>query len=562
MVSVNKWVLLALVFWASQAFGDTYWVSPSGSADWNACKSVNDPGSNYCSLATANSSATAGDVVLLKGGSYTGFTNLINPQNSGTLSDRITFKNAPGETPTLSPSTILTAITVQQKKYITIDGINAYNVGRFFFIGYGAEHIEISNGVFDRSVNSYVSGAITDSNTGYTANIPTKNIWIHHNTFSRYGRENVTSNCQVGGQIRIVGSSTDTASYNTIENNVFFQGGHDCIDVAGKYNVVKNNIFHNEEVFFIDPGGCGNSPASGFFGQRNILLTDYGEGTNDHNLIEGNRVGHAGTPPDKDSAHGIETGGRYTVVRYNYIFGNGAAGFHIKQQKTSYGNYARVFNNTFYKNGYGDEAIADTSRAGLTYICKDGRPYDVIVKNNIVFDNYRTHRVAGSSCVGEITYLNNFERDPKFLDTNMKDRTSRVLPDLRFSAGSEAIDKGRHLTTAKQAGVNSRTLVVYDALYFQDGSWGSGLAKGVTHFADWIAIGKVSDTAEISYIDYSTNTITLRSPLTWEKDAPIYLFRKSDGAQTLYGSAPDVGAYEYPYPGGISVPTIQSIRRH
>lgn len=33
--------------------------------------------------------------------------------------------------------------------------------------------------------------------------------------------------------------------------------------------------------------------------------------------------------------------------------------------------------------------------------------------------------------------------------------------------------------------------------------------------------------------------------MTWADDAPIWLYKKSDGTRVLYGSAPDYGAYEY-----------------
>ena len=63
---------------------------------------------------------------------------------------------------------------------------------------------------------------------------------------------------------------------------------------------------------------------------------------------------------------------------------------------------------------------------------------------------------------------------------------------------------------------NNTTLVVADAMYFQDGTWGSDLARGVTFFPDWIAIGTVTNTVQISSINYATNTITLASPMTWK----------------------------------------------
>jgi hypothetical protein len=119
------------------------------------------------------------------------------------------------------------------------------------------------------------------------------------------------------------------------------------------------------------------------------------------------------------------------------------------------------------------------------------------------------------------------------------------LPDLRLKPNSPAIDGGTHLTLTNGAGHNSTTLIVDDAMYFQDGSWGSDLARGITLFPDWIAIGSLDNVVEIASIDYSTNTITLKSPMSWNDRDKVWLYKKSDGARVLYGSAPDYGAYEF-----------------
>jgi hypothetical protein len=105
------------------------------------------------------------------------------------------------------------------------------------------------------------------------------------------------------------------------------------------------------------------------------------------------------------------------------------------------------------------------------------------------------------------------------------------------------VDQASSLTQANGAGADSTSLVVDDALYFQDGTWGSDLARAGFH-ADWIAIGTVDNTAEISSIDYDANTITLASPRSWADDAPVWLYRRSDGSVVLTGAAPDYGAYE------------------
>ena len=104
---------------------------------------------------------------------------------------------------------------------------------------------------------------------------------------------------------------------------------------------------------------------------------------------------------------------------------------------------------------------------------------------------------------------------------------------------------------ASGAGVNTATLVVDDALFFQDGTWGSNLDAVA---ADWVAVGTVSNVAQISGIDYATNTITLASPLSWSDNASVWLYKDSYGRIVLVGTAPDIGAHEY----GLGTPTAPS----
>jgi len=121
--------------------------------------------------------------------------------------------------------------------------------------------------------------------------------------------------------------------------------------------------------------------------------------------------------------------------------------------------------------------------------------------------------------------------DPKFLNS---------ASDWHLQSGSPAIAAGASLTTAANSGSTSPSLTVADADYFQDGL---GLtANGVQ--ADWIRIG-ASTTVQVSSINYSTNVITLASPVSWNSGDPIYLYRNSKGNQVLFGAKPDIGAFPF-----------------
>ena len=154
------------------------------------------------------------------------------------------------------------------------------------------------------------------------------------------------------------------------------------------------------------------------------------------------------------------------------------------------------------------------------------------------------------------TFANNFNGDalgdPRFVNATPTPGSpfDTTYPNLNLQSSSPAINYGTYLTRATGSGTSSQTLIVNDARFFQDGTFAPiGMIS-----SDWIAVGTMDNVAQISSIQYSTNTITLASPMTWADKANIWLYKKSDGARVLYGSAPDVGAYEF-LEGDTSVPS-------
>lgn len=527
-----------------------HYVSPSGSAAWAASTSIDTP----TSIATANASVQPGDIVYLRGGTY---YRQVCPAVSGTSGSRIVYAAYEAEVPTITETDTYRryAIKLQDRSYVTVDGISSQDSLMFYYIGYGACYNEIKNCAFDKSSYLYSVALISNLSTAGEAGPGSNHNWIHDNIFSRYGR--VTSSDEIhgidSGTIRIGAGATDPSSNNTIEDNVFFYGGHDLLDIGGYRNVARGNIFHNDEAYFADSWGTlTNSPTSGYFGNRCIILTNYGNGigSSHDNLVEGNRIGHAGCPPDDDGANGVEDAGFHTITRYNYIYGNGAAGYYNKKQ-ASYasayrsGSMARVYNNTIYHNGYGDDDLGTGYKYDVliwSYSTYDDWPYDVVVKNNIVYGGAGEFKVATSNVLPQITYENNWNTDPLFTNPTLADKASLTLPDLTLQPESHCIRAGMYLTFANGAGINSTLLAVDDAQYFQDGTWGSALSD---MRPDWIAVGSVTNVVEIESIDYGLNVIALASPMTWADGALVWLYKKSDGIRVLYGNAPETGAYPY-----------------
>ena len=539
-----------------------YWVSPNGTATWAGSRSESPLAGAACSsIATANANAAAGDTVYFRGGTY---SYALQPSNSGLKGSPIVFSAYGTE------EVVFTVpdddhgrwgFVLSRKSWIKIVGIKFLNCACFYHIGPDSHFNEIASCTFDTGRFDYSVGYTGGTKAPTQADGSTHN-WFHHCTFTKYGKLDLANSgsetyVNDNGTIRFSAGYNDNTAHNTIENCVFSYGGHDCLDVGGRWNVVKNNIFHNEEAFYRNVYGSvlsRNDPVSGYFGNRCIHISNAGDavGTAFHNLIEGNRIGFAGTPPDDDGSCGIENAGAHTVVRFNDIYGNGGMGYYSKMQgvhesSVRSGSWGRVYNNNIFANGFGDPSIDTQFKHGIciwSYTTYSDWPENVVIKNNIVYGNYNEWRVGSSNILPQVTYENNFSLNPGFLNVDLTDKTSPVLPDLRLSAGSPCVDAGIPLTQAIGAGSDSTALVVDDALLFQDGSWGSALTHGVTHFPDWIAVGTVENIVRIAAIDYATKTITLASPLTWANGAKIWLYSDSGGRRVLKGAAPDIGAHE------------------
>lgn len=580
-----------------------YWVSPTGTATWaNSYSATALSGTACASLSMANANAAAGNTVYLRGGTY-GIS--INPSRSGTLANRITFKRYESETATFSVPEAggRWSIKLTGRSYIVVDGITSYHSGCFFRIGYGSCYNEIKNCVCSDDLKvDYQQGLIINTASSGTVGLGSDHNWIHHNVFTGYGYISATWSATYGawifndqGTIRVGGGATDPSTNNTVEDNWFSHGGHDCLAIFQPHTVIRRNHFHNDESYFQntwgEPVSWQNSPASGYFGNRCIIFENSGSLTHTgiplRCLVEGNRIGHSGTPPDDDGGNGIETTGIDNIIRHNYIYNIMSNGLYLKTQPDSAaycpyeasdpaphgygeiyksGSGTRAYQNTIYKSGGAEPDVSIGFKHGVmvagmhgsiypeeSYCPHPGTPYDyatmwpfpedVVFKDNIVCQSLAGSFSIATSAAGEVTNSNNYVGDdPVFVDADISDPDSLTLPDLKLQSSSPCINTGSYLTQASGAGIASVNLIVADAKYFQDGSWGSDLARGVNFFPDWIAIGTVSNIVEISSINYTTGAITLATPKTWLSGDPVWLYSNSSGERVLYGTAPNQGA--------------------
>lgn len=104
------------------------------------------------------------------------------------------------------------------------------------------------------------------------------------------------------------------------------------------------------------------------------------------------------------------------------------------------------------------------------------------------------------------------------------------IPDFHLQEKSPCIDKGGFLTTITSASGSGTQFTIEDAWYFQDGF--SGVIEG-----DIIQLENQSQRVKITNVDYTTNTITVETSVTWINGTGVSL--------AYEGSAPDIGAYEF-----------------
>jgi hypothetical protein len=332
------------------------------------------------------------------------------------------------------------------------------------------------------------------------------------------------------------GSTTDLTRYNLIEDSVFFHGGHHVVGLYAGYNTIRNNYFHNEAW-------------SRSRGNRNLVLNGRDPITG-HNVIEGNRFGYAARPCDADTVGNVAMSTPYNIFRYNSLYHSNAYAFGTYSY-TGYSNALsnRIYNNTIYNSGYNIVPAYEggSEDAAVTFQHSNNR--DNALKNNLYYVNNRIYTGSSSAQI----YANEFNADargnPLFVNASITapaDTNDATWPDFTLRSGSPAIDAAGALTTVAVADTGSGTsLIVSDASYFQDGRYGP---PGVVQ-ADWIAVGSISTVVQIASI--SGNTITLAQSVARADNAPVWLYRKSDGVRVLNGSSPDAGAFES---GGTSTP--------
>jgi hypothetical protein len=494
-----------------------HYVSPAGTANWSASTSINTP----CALSTANANAAAGDVIYMLGGTY---STSIEPSNNGTSLNRIVFRAFENEEPVISGT--IRGASFTGKSYITIKGLTMTAVDMYVYIS-ESHHINLIDCSFHGSNNTppkwWTGIEIINSS--------------HHNIIRGCTIVQVgfctSAPDDIGGVMRIgrtLDPANDHSDYNLLENNILAYGGHHVLQIVGKYNVIRNNYFHNEGWMACDrPGGlCGN---------RSIII----EGDSiqaQRNLLENNRFAFSGLPSDDNAGTAVNVRTPCNIIRNNVFYHNDASGVsvdHMSSDKNSSVRFNKIVHNTFYHNAYTLYKDAEWWRkGGLTLRRTGGAFSDVVIKNNIFYDN-NTGAITFYNVDRNLQVIeNNWEEegDPKFFDiTTPVVPEDPSYPDLNLNPESPCIDKGAYLTSVTSPAGSGTSFQVADAGYFTDG-WG---IEGVV--GDKIRLSGTTAGVQIIDVDYFSNTITVNKPISWTQNQGIsYIYE---------GALPDIGAYEY-----------------
>ena len=396
----------------------------------------------------------------------------------------------------------------------------------------GTTDVYIKNNLMTQCGNGGYMFTEGESTTGSTY------IYIQGNTFS-YGCDTPSApNTCKGLQI--------TGSYQLIENNDISHVADGSTNYAN-HTIYRGNTFHdlytsecgshssNCHIDIIESEPVvGSTPASAYnlyegnIALRNIGNNDHGfllqadacSGQCTHAVIRYNVLAHIGNNTNGDGGTGILADNAFSSsTGYQYIKSYNNTNAYLQDpsnQATDFFSYNSSYggekNNIFYAigsvSGYDDWADYNGGQTGFTS------------GGNLSF------------CTGSCSWASDYTAT----STN---KTGNPLfvnaggDDFHLQSGSPAVGGGTYLTTATNSGSASTSLVVSDASWFYPGY---GFVSG-----DWVRVGS-SATAQITSIDYSSNTLTLASSISWSSGAGVYLYKDSRGNVVLNGTNPDVGA--------------------
>lgn len=507
MAMRNRLFLLSILFLLLPALrveATTYTVKAAG-------------GGSFSTISQCAATAVAGDTCVIYAGTY---NETVTPAHSGSAGSPITFSTNPGDAVTV------TGWNLGSLNYITIQGSAAAPMTVTSGVGW----LVITHSVFQYI--SETGGGCFGGNGWYQTSQPTA-----YNQFL-----NLTL-VSCGGTP--AGPAIELEGDHNLFDTIVCSYAQACITLSGQFNVIRNSTFGPTSASVL--GGQHSQPV------ENSVACGGGAGTTDiaggmqHLLYENNTsVQWRG-----GNSHGIalvtDTGSTVcgttsNVFRLSQTMDSGSYSTEIYSSLQSY-FYNDSFSDTQLDAGTKDQedyqfdpnspnsrtinnVFANMTQVGSQDWCIYGDT-PLVENHNLCFNTGWTGSWNGPSTGTGSSYDSSdiFNTDPLYVAQDT---------DLHLQSGSPAIGVGGPLTTATGSGTSSTSLTVGDAGFF---SWGYGITNVQP---DWIRIGP-SVTAQIANINYSTNVITLATPVSWSSGAGIYLYKNSNGTVVLNGANPNLG---------------------
>jgi hypothetical protein len=537
----------------SQANAEIYYVAANGISTNGGTEE------SPWSLSKANTSLQSGDTAILMDGVYKGIP--IAPDRSGSENSHIIYESANKHMAIFQDITELpdsrgpVAVFINNKSYITIDGIKVIGVKRWV-MGVGSHHITISNGHFEDA-----SG------------------WINCRFDEIGDGMRITNNYFHGGTDLV---SLDGGNSHLVEGNFFGDASHTGLVLLGvQRSVVRNNFLTNRlwrcmevesqrhEPFrlsmynLIEGNTFDYSPCKSiqYAGNRSILRRNIFRKSL-MGMGWANYLGSAKTPEawhDESNRfynNVLTECGSHSVV-LDIIAENEANGIHVAENVSNTG-YGMVYSTNLFNppvEGYDDCAYGDNIvKNNIFYMNSNTSESKSANTTHIAFDwnatpefgRYHHNNIFSGTQGAEVFYYldaayetpaeprnrsiqsfeerypewasHNIEVDPQFLNAGDGD--------YRLASDSPCIDVGGPLTTTISAGQGT-AIQVQDALYITNGY---GLVEG-----DVLRID--SERVKVLHVDYDSNELTVDREISWPDNAPV--------TSDYEGEGPDIGVFEY-----------------
>jgi hypothetical protein len=508
-------ILLSMLFLVSQAGATTYTVKASG-------------GGNYTTIGACAAVAAAGDTCVIYAGTY---NETVAPAHSGSAGAPVTFATNPGD------AVSVTGFNLGSLNYITITGSSAAPM---------VVTQAVTWSVTTHSIFQYISDT-----SGYGGSCFGGNGWYTSGQPSSYNQFLNLTLAYCGGKTGNDSGAIELEGHYNLFDTVNISYSQAGITLSGQYNVIRNSSFGPTSTAVIGSNhsqpvensvACGGSGSDITGGMQHLLYeNNYSaqwRGGDSHAtaLITDTGSTKCGTTSNVFRLSQSMDSGSYSTEIYSslqtYFYNNSFSDTQLDAGTKDQEDYqfdpsapnSRTINNIF----------SNMTQVGSTDWCIYGDT-PLVENHNLCFNTGWTGGWNGPGTGGGSAYDSSdiFNKDPLFVapDTN-----------LQLQAGSPAIGAGSYVTTAVGAGTSSTALTVADAGFF---SWGYGIPNVQP---DWIRIGP-STTVQIASINYSTNVITLATPVTWTSGEGIYLYKNSNGVVVLNSSNPNIGAFPLPLSG-------------